>query len=325
VTASEPFFSVVVPTYNRIKKLQRALRSVVEQTFTDYEVIIVDDRSPDATADFLSTIASDRHRVLRNASNEGAAASRNRGCREAHGQFIVFLDDDDAFRPTALALLRAKYMENPMLDFAWGARLIHENDGTRRLTRTRTDDWSQFIGPIAGAEFLPIVLQIAASAAFSIRRSLFVELGGFDESLKVSEDRDLFIRIARNGNRGGAVSDVIIDIDEHFDGSLSRDTGLSLVPEMDRRVIEKYLDYLQLPENREFLNSYLRARYSGSLRAGDHLSALKTCVVLYRRRALSSDILRMYVRDAREIRLLKRCVLSAVTSVAQAFRRPSAL
>lgn len=90
-----PLVSVVVPTRNRAALLARAVRSVLAQTFDDFELIVVNDASTDNTSDVLATFADPRLRVLERGKNSGAAAARNAGLREARGRYLAFCDDDD--------------------------------------------------------------------------------------------------------------------------------------------------------------------------------------------------------------------------------------
>src|SRR5947209_16102964 len=93
-------FSVIVPTHNRRELLEVALDSVCRQTFTDYEVIVVDDGSTDATAEWLKTDGR-KLRVLRQ-DRRGPSAARNAGAAEAAGEYIAFLDSDDFWFPWIL-------------------------------------------------------------------------------------------------------------------------------------------------------------------------------------------------------------------------------
>jgi glycosyltransferase involved in cell wall biosynthesis len=300
-----PLFSVVIPTHNRVIKLQRALRSVAAQSLEDYEVIVVDDGSSDDTPAYLESIRSERCITLRSSPNRGVSASRNRGVSSAHGEFVVFLDDDDELRPGALAALKSLCLRSPAPDFLWGARQIHEMDGAGKVVGTREDDWSELPQPLSGSTFLPLALQIATNSAFSIRRAVFDEIGGFDEQLMVSEDRDLFVRLAEHGNLARVVAQIIIDVDEHFSNSLSRNMGFRAGPSIDLRVIDKHRAYLQRPEHRAFLNNYLLVVYAGFLQAGDRGSAAGIFSELRKRRALNLPLLRVYVRHAPEFRALK--------------------
>jgi glycosyltransferase involved in cell wall biosynthesis len=302
-----PVISVVIPTHNRVGIVERALRSVARQTFEDYEVIVVDDGSSDATQVYLETMRSPRTRVIRNEKCLGVSVARNRGVAAASGDLITFLDDDDALRPTALARLHELMTSCPQLDFVWGGRLIHEMDAVGRSIGTREDDWSRIPKTLSGSGFLNLVLKFATSSAFTIRRTTFEALGGFDEQLSVSEDRDLFIALARDGYLGAALPQTIIDVHEIV-GSLSRSTSLRSGANIDLRVIEKHREYLERPEHREFLASYLVAVFVGFLKAGNRHSAMRMLGELRRRGALRLGLLREYLRHAPEFRALKSWV-----------------
>jgi glycosyltransferase involved in cell wall biosynthesis len=299
-----PLFSVVIPTHNRADRILRALSSVVAQKFDDYEIIVVDDGSTDGTAAVLATLRSSRLRVLRNEKNAGVSASRNRGVAAASGEFIAFLDDDDEFRPETLGALHARYVADPSLQFAWGVRVIHEQAEAGRTIAIRTDNWSNFPERLRGSDFLPLALLIATSSAFSIRRALFEQLGGFDTGLVVSEDRDLFVSLAEGGYAGGIAREAVIDVNEGFN-SLSRSVGVQGGSEADLEVIKKHQAYLNLPAHACFLNDYLLVVYAGYLDAGDRRGALRIVGELRRRGALDSRIFRYYLRHSPEARALK--------------------
>jgi glycosyltransferase involved in cell wall biosynthesis len=300
-----PLFSVVVPTYNRSRRLQRALNSIAAQTMQDYEVIVVDDGSTDQTPSLLATLQSERLRALRNEPNRGVSGSRNRGCAAARGEFLVFLDDDDQLRPAALACLKEAHLAAPELDFFWGERSIHEMNFAGDQVGVREDDWSRVRAPLSGSEFLPFAVATATNSAFTIRRGVFEALGGFDETLKMSEDRELFIRLARNGNPGAPVPQVLVDVDEHFIDSLSRNAGVKIGPKIDLRVIEKHREYIGLREHRDFLRTYLLEVYCGFLRARDRMSALRILGRLIWSRAPVRQLLRLYLRHAAELAWLR--------------------
>jgi glycosyltransferase involved in cell wall biosynthesis len=111
VSTRPPDFSVIVPTYDRAEFLVEALASLQEQTFGDFECIVVDDASPRPVA-----VPSDpRFRLLRRASNGGCAAARNSGLQAASGRFVAFLDDDDLYTPERLALAREALEGHPVV------------------------------------------------------------------------------------------------------------------------------------------------------------------------------------------------------------------
>jgi glycosyltransferase involved in cell wall biosynthesis len=324
VSADRPIISVVVPTHNRVEILKRALQSVAAQTFKNYEVIVVDDCSTDATATYLQSLDWPQCVVIRNVTNLGVSATRNRGVAAAVGELVTFLDDDDEFRPYALEALYERFSASPQLDFLWGGRLVHEMDAAGRNIGTREDDWSQLPDMVSGDSFLPYVLDIATNSAFTIRRKAFVDLGGFDEHLRVSEDRDLFIALARRGLVGAALPRSIIDINERY-SSLSRSTGLRGGADLDLRVIGKHREFLDRPQNRAFLDQYLVTVFVGFLQAGNRGHAMRMLRELHRRRALDFGLLRKYVRHAPEFRALKSLFrYDAIRRLKNRFRQPAA-
>lgn len=100
-----PFFSVVIPVYNRAGSVVQAVDSVLAQTFQDFEVVIIDDGSTDGTADVIATVTDVRVRTVRQ-HNSGGASARNTGIDHATGRYIAFLDSDDLFLPAHLSSLR---------------------------------------------------------------------------------------------------------------------------------------------------------------------------------------------------------------------------
>jgi glycosyltransferase involved in cell wall biosynthesis len=301
---SAPMFSIVVPTHNRASTLGRALRSVAAQTFSDYEVIVVDDGSADSTPEYLKTLRGPRYRSIRNERSLGVSGARNRGISAAIGQWIVFLDDDDELRPQALAALYERLTSSPQLDFLWGARLVHEMDAAGRCIALREDDWNSVPSTVSGTSFLNLVLRIATNSTFTVRRTVLQALGGFDEQLRVSEDRDLFIALAKNDCLGAAVPRRLMDVDERST-SLSRSVGGRAGAETDLQVIEKHREFLGRPEHQEFLDSYLIAVFAGFLRAGNRRSAMQVLGELRRRGVFNLGLLRQYLRHAPEFRAMK--------------------
>src|ERR1019366_7503629 len=100
--SQRPKFSIIIPTYNRLDYLKQALRSVWAQTFTDYEIIVVDDGSNDGTREYLNGLWS-KLRIL-SQPNSGPGAARNVGIREAQGEYIALVDSDDLWFPWTLEI-----------------------------------------------------------------------------------------------------------------------------------------------------------------------------------------------------------------------------
>jgi GalNAc5-diNAcBac-PP-undecaprenol beta-1,3-glucosyltransferase len=112
------FFSVIISAYNRADLLPETISSVLVQTFTDFELIIVDDGSTDQTKAVVGAIQKNDHRVhYYHKENEERGAARNFGITKSNGEFLVFLDSDDLMRPSYLSTLHQTIQENPDIDF----------------------------------------------------------------------------------------------------------------------------------------------------------------------------------------------------------------
>ncbi|BAU48102.1 glycosyl transferase family 2 [Sulfurifustis variabilis] len=172
--------SVVIPTFNRAGRVANALRSVLAQTYTNLEILVVDDASTDRTADAVGSFADPRIRYLRHGSNRGGAAARNTGIRAAAGEVIAFLDDDDEWLPQKVEeqlrwLDRFDAVVCASTD-SRGAITPRPRGGRLTLNELRH-------GPWGGTGVL-------MAKAGLIRETLF------DEELARGQDWDLFIRIA---------------------------------------------------------------------------------------------------------------------------------
>lgn len=137
-----PEVSIILPTYNRVDVIGRAVASIIEQTFCDWELLVVDDGSTDGTIDRLQGLDG-RIRFLRQ-SNLGVAAARNTGIAAATGRFVAFMDSDDEWRPEFLALTSAFLRSHP--GEHWVATESHEDlgDGGPPILHSRTDIASSY-------------------------------------------------------------------------------------------------------------------------------------------------------------------------------------
>jgi glycosyltransferase involved in cell wall biosynthesis len=187
-----PLVSVIIPTYNRAHLLPRALESVLGQTLEDFEVLIVDDGSTDDTADLVERYAAEDGRVcyLRQPANRGVSAARNRGLREARGEFVAFLDSDDEWFPSKL-----KKQVDRFRQVGKGVGLIY--CGVETIDPE--GDWV-FRPEDRGDVYERLLLQnvIHTGSGVMIRRDVVRVAGFFDEGIPAIEDYDYWVRIARH-------------------------------------------------------------------------------------------------------------------------------
>ncbi len=187
-----PRISVIIPTYNQSGTLRRAVSSVLGQTFDNFEIVVVNDASTDETKAVLSRFGDPRIRTVSHGKNRGAAASRNTGIRESTGDFIAFLDSDDewlqdklsqqiamigAAPPDMQACCTRYFVTLNPYDKSWRRMLPLEHDWFTHLLRRGCD--------------------LSPGSTLMARRSIFEELGLFDETLQRYEDWDWLLRYAR--------------------------------------------------------------------------------------------------------------------------------
>jgi len=190
--ASRPRISVIIPTHNRPAPLARAISSVRSQTWTDYEILVVDDGSNDPVAMALDGFPDARLRLLAHPCRRGAAAARNTGLRAARGDYVAFLDDDDEWVPQKLERQLAQFTAAPAdtgLVYS-GAQIVSDRSGQVVLTRVPYPPAVQFVDLLGATVF--------STSTPLIRRACFAASGPFDESLPGLQDRDLWLRIARH-------------------------------------------------------------------------------------------------------------------------------
>jgi glycosyltransferase involved in cell wall biosynthesis len=183
-----PKVSVVIPAYNAITYLPEAVDSVLRQTYTDFEALIIDDGSSDQTADWASQIADSRVKLI-SQENKGLPGARNTGIIQAQGEYIAFLDADDLWTPTKLEKQVHCLENNPTVGLVHTWMLLVDEHGksTGRVMKSNAegDAWKQVVEK-----------NVIACPSVMVRRYCFETVGLFDRNLRSIEDWDMWIRIA---------------------------------------------------------------------------------------------------------------------------------
>ncbi len=182
-----PVVSVIIPTYNRWPMVGEAVESVLAQSYENFELIVVDDGSTDGTAGHLEKFES-RLRLVRQPLR-GVSAARNKGVGVAQGRYLAFLDSDDLWLPKKLAIQKAFMEEHPEVRICQ-TKEIWIRRGARVNPKAKHEKPSRDIFRRS------LELCLVSPSAVMIARELFESMGGFDESFPVSEDYDLWLRIA---------------------------------------------------------------------------------------------------------------------------------
>ena len=182
-----PKVSVIVPTYNRANRLEGTLRSIVSQTYQDFELIVVDDGSTDNTSKVIESFPSAQYLPMK--KNSGVSKARNIGLACAKGKFICFLDSDDLWKEKKLEI-QIHWMESNTDNQVCYTDEIWVRNGVRvnQMNKHRKYTGDIFRHCLA--------LCIVSPSSVMIRAKLFSEIGNFDESLPACEDYDLWLRIA---------------------------------------------------------------------------------------------------------------------------------
>jgi len=182
-----PSVSVIIPSYNRREMLLQAVDAVLAQTFTDFELIVVDDGSTDNTTSAMAPYSNVITLLTR--ENKGVSAARNFGVSQSRGKYIAFLDSDDLWLPDKLKRQVAFFEARP-------DALICQTEEVWIKNGRRINPAKKHRKP-SGMIFMPsLELCLVSPSAAMIKKSFFLEMGGFDESLPACEDYDLWLRIS---------------------------------------------------------------------------------------------------------------------------------
>lgn len=192
-----PFFTVIIPLYNKENYIENAIKSVLNQTFTDFNLLIINDCSTDASATIASKYKSDKVRIFNHEKNAGLSASRNTGIKNANSNYITFLDADDLWQPTFLESI---------------FQLIQNFLEARIFGTNYEEVWESVIKkPRNGSEILPINFSgylnffkinikqgIYNHGSVCFHKEVFEKIGYYNENIGFSEDLDFNIRANYN-------------------------------------------------------------------------------------------------------------------------------
>jgi len=218
-----PVVSVVIPAYNAGTYIAETLDSVFAQRFRDFEVIVVNDGSPD-TPVLEAAIAPYRDRLQYVVQqNGGPSAARNTAIRRARGSLVAFLDGDDKWLPDCLADQVGRANEQPSaVVFHGDAEII----GNARFEGATLRQLNHSEGHV---DFLGLIDErcVITTSCSMVRRDVLLDVGMFDESLRRSEDFDLWLRIAHRGGRFDSSTAVLAQYRRNGTGTSSNETVMA--------------------------------------------------------------------------------------------------
>lgn len=226
---SLPLYSIIIPLYNKERQIARTLDSVLAQSVTDFEVIVVDDGSKDRSSEIVKGYSDPRIRYIWK-ENGGVSSARNRGIQEAKGEWILFLDADDTLDKTALQIfdkLIAMYRRCTM--FVGGVRTIQNNVDLTKVARKSNDCYQTRFPYFAQwlNKFYP------RPGATLVHRTLIERYGGFDTRMSFYEDYEFGWRMMQCGRVAYTANPVVVYLQE--------DGGLSLSSHSEKKEMAYYI------------------------------------------------------------------------------------
>lgn len=192
LTHQNPLVSIIIPTYNRVNLLKRAVHSVLTQTYRNFELIIIDDHSQDSTRDYIRNLNHPKILYYRNPENKGSQYSRNLGLQFAKGEFIAYLDDDDFWFKQKLLLQIQYYFSNQnfsSIGLVYSGYMVYK-DGV-----AMGSIYPKYEGNLSKK----ILKQnFIGSPTPIFKKDCIADSGNFDEHLPTCQDWDMWARIAQH-------------------------------------------------------------------------------------------------------------------------------
>jgi glycosyltransferase involved in cell wall biosynthesis len=192
-----PKVSVIMPSYNTATLIAESLESVFAQDYSDFEVIVINDGSPD-TPELERVLEPYRERIVYlKQENRRACGARNNGINHARGEYLAFLDSDDSWMPTYLRTQMGHLQKDPSLDMIYCDCLIYGGGAHSGKTFMQT---CPSHGSVTFESLLLEKCQVPISGTI-VRRQSIISAGGFDERLAMCDDYEMWLRLAHHGSR----------------------------------------------------------------------------------------------------------------------------
>ncbi|NQT32168.1 MAG: glycosyltransferase [Candidatus Omnitrophica bacterium] len=240
INHSIPEVSVIISTCNRAHLVGRAIKSVLMQTFRNFELIVVDDASEDNTGEVVKSFQDERIKYVRHGSNEGAPHARNEGIKLAQGEYIAFLDDDDEWMTEKLEkqLNKIKTSPSKVGVIYSGIEVIEDGEsdiGIKKCPEYKGDLRNQLLKRST----------VGSVSKVLVKRECFDKAGMFDENLRSCQDWDMWLRISKYYEFDFA-PEILVKI--HMHGvQISRDLDALIAGRA--RMVEKHMsEFSQYPE-----------------------------------------------------------------------------
>lgn len=209
-------FSIIIPNYNRAAIIYKSIKSVLDQTYTDFEIIVVDDCSTDDSLEQISKIKDRRLKVYNLKTNSGPAAARNFGIFKSEGEFISFLDSDDMYEKNFLEkTLESLRNAGENVGFSWTGVRYHKDEKEKEyiwIPDSKKEPYKTFLHS----------LHIGTSSGVTVKKEVFNTCGAFREDLPAAEDTEFFLRITKKFDFT-IIPEILVNIYKDGSDRLSKD------------------------------------------------------------------------------------------------------
>jgi glycosyltransferase involved in cell wall biosynthesis len=279
-----PTVSIVMCAFNAANYIDETIDSVLVQTFTDFELIIVNDGSTDHTAKIVKSYTDPRI-VLVEQENGGPAAARNTAIQHASGKYLAILDSDDLWLPRYLEKMLKIFKSDPQIDIAYpNAELF----GTPYWSGKRFMDRDPSSLPVTLDKLISRECNVFISSIF--KREIIAKVGGFDPALKGSEDLDLWFRICQAGYQFTYTTEVLVKYRK-------RDDSLSSGTENFYKNVKAAIHKLKVTSSLTTRQSELADQYIKRVEAEDYDSRFHRKFAARNFQAAASDLREVIARQ----------------------------
>jgi glycosyltransferase involved in cell wall biosynthesis len=261
-----PFFTVVIPTYNRAELLKESIQSVLDQTFKDFELIVVDDHSTDSTKEVIESFKDERIVYILNDRGRGGAGTRNAGIFRAKGKWIAFLDDDDVWLPFKLKRQCDKIKQSDnAVGLIYTGRAVYDFSKKKEISIhvPQKEGWIQ--------KDLFCTNYIGTFSTVAIRSEILKKIYGLDEQFASMQDIELYVRIA-GISKIASVQEILSYIRHNNSDKISLNFQKKLESSLLFR--EKFAG--QINKNPKFRHRASARVFSFAVRSGNFAHAFKS-------------------------------------------------
>ncbi|MFW6008893.1 MAG: glycosyltransferase family 2 protein [archaeon] len=268
---SDPLVSVIIPTYKRPNKLKRAINSVFNQTYKNWELIIVDDNNEGdeyrkETVEFMKSYLNEsKIYYIKHKQNKGGSTARNTGIKNAKGKYVSFLDDDDFFLPEKIELQINKAL-NDNLDIVYcGVEDVDEEGNfLKKRSKFVKQDFFKY----------QIIYGLTVTSSLFIRKELLLEVDGFRDLIS-NQEADLLLRLLVKEKRIGYIKQILVKREVHTNARISNSGNKIKKIKNSFNIRKQYFNYLNKKEKNLVKQLYYLKLYREYIKYKNYKEAFK--------------------------------------------------